>query len=635
MRTQTPKSNTRCCAAVAAVAWSFLFFPTDANGWWNKDWTIRKKITIDTSAQGVPIAEPIGGTAVLVRLFDGNFQFIGAREDGSDLRFIAEDDKTQLTYHIERYDGLLAEAFVWVRVPEIKSEGETSFWLYYGNLAAEVEKVEDAKGTYDAETALVYHLSQAGAPPADATEPAENAENAGLAAQGSMIGGGLRLDGKTFVTIPAAPTLTWTEGAAMTWSAWVKPAVLQPNAIVFSRREGANAFVVGMDNGVPFVEVTGAAGTQRTPAGTPTAANSWKHLAVVSAGANVTFFIDGEQAGVLNIPLPALNSPMLIGGDGTGLVGEFDELKISRVARSPGSIKLAAFGQGGEKAQKLLTFAQEEQKTGWFSGGGTMSVLVGSLTVDGWIVIVILAFMGAGSWWLMFTKIRYLNSISKGNALFMQQWKRIASDLTALDEGDAEHFRTMGGRLDKAAERAMRSASVYRIYHIGVEEIRHRLAEDNAAEGERKGLAGRSIQAIRASLDGGLVRESQKLNRLVVLLTICISGGPFLGLLGTVVGVMITFAAIAAAGDVNVNAIAPGIAAALLATVAGLAVAIPALFGYNYIISRVKDAKDDMAIFIDEFVTKMAEFYRETPPPAYSARPQFFQEQPALAESRH
>ena len=72
---------------------------------------------------------------------------------------------------------------------------------------------------------------------------------------------------------------------------------------------------------------------------------------------------------------------------------------------------------------------------------------------------------------------------------------------------------------------------------------------------------------------------------------------------------MITFASIAAAGDVNVNAIAPGIAAALLATVAGLSVAIPSLFGYNYLLSRVKDATSDMQVFIDEFVTKMAEFY--------------------------
>ena len=176
----------------------------------------------------------------------------------------------------------------------------------------------------------------------------------------------------------------------------------------------------------------------------------------------------------------------------------------------------------------------------------------------------------------------------------------------------------MSAQMHRESKQAIGRASVYHIYHLGVEEIRHRLAADNAAEGTRKGLAGRSIQAIRATLDGGLVREMQKINRLIVLLTICISGGPFLGLLGTVIGVMITFAAIAAAGDVNVNAIAPGIAAALLATVAGLAVAIPALFGYNYIISRVKDARDDMTIFIDEFVTKTAEFYRETPIPQMS-----------------
>ena len=60
---------------------------------------------------------------------------------------------------------------------------------------------------------------------------------------------------------------------------------------------------------------------------------------------------------------------------------------------------------------------------------------------------------------------------------------------------------------------------------------------------------------------------------------------------------------------INVNAIAPGIAAALVATVAGLGVAIPALFGYNYLISRIKDLTNDMQVFIDEFVTKMAEFY--------------------------
>jgi biopolymer transport protein ExbB len=95
-----------------------------------------------------------------------------------------------------------------------------------------------------------------------------------------------------------------------------------------------------------------------------------------------------------------------------------------------------------------------------------------------------------------------------------------------------------------------------------------------------------------------------------VLLTIAISGGPFIGLLGTVIGVMITFAAIAAAGDVNVNAIAPGIAAALMATVAGLLVAIPALFGYNYLSSRNADIAAKMQVFADQFITRLAEVQR-------------------------
>jgi biopolymer transport protein ExbB len=76
---------------------------------------------------------------------------------------------------------------------------------------------------------------------------------------------------------------------------------------------------------------------------------------------------------------------------------------------------------------------------------------------------------------------------------------------------------------------------------------------------------------------------------------------------------MITFAAIAASGDVNVNAIAPGIAAALVATVAGLGVAIPALFAYNYLITRIKDATSEMQVFVDELITRIAESYDKGP----------------------
>ena len=127
------------------------------------------------------------------------------------------------------------------------------------------------------------------------------------------------------------------------------------------------------------------------------------------------------------------------------------------------------------------------------------------------------------------------------------------------------------------------------------------------------------MAAIRSALDAGQTREAQKLNRWMVLLTIAISGGPFLGLLGTVIGVMITFASVAAAGDVNINAIAPGIAAALLATVTGLAVAIPALFGYNYLLSQVEEISTDDQIFVDELEKRIAETWQDAPQSTHAA----------------
>src|SRR5262249_24329804 len=153
-----------------------------------------------------------------------------------------------------------------------------------------------------------------------------------------------------------------------------------------------------------------------------------------------------------------------------------------------------------------------------------------------------------------------------------------------------------------------------RIFQGGAEEIRKR------TDGTRP-LHAEAIEAIRSGLHAELLRANQQLNRHMVLLTIAISGGPFLGLLGTVVGVMITFASIAGAGDVNVNAIAPGIAAALVATVAGLGVAIPALFGYNWLLTRIKNSTTSMQVFVDELVTRVAEAYSERAIEERRARP--------------
>jgi biopolymer transport protein ExbB len=332
---------------------------------------------------------------------------------------------------------------------------------------------------------------------------------------------------------------------------------------------------------------------------------------VVVDATTTTLYLDGASYATLGASLPTLNGTALIGGDTatdsaaalTGFLGEMDELEISKVARPAGWIKFASTSQGTVSSKLLAVAPDEAPPASWLSGAfGLFGVILKSVTIDGWVVIGILGIMSVVSWYVMITKFFYVNHVQKGNALFLKEWRHVAQDLTALDHTDTDRVGNLGGRASPKAQKLIANSTLYRIYHIGSEEIGHRMASGSV-------LSTRSIQAIRASLDGGYVRENHALNDGMVFLTISIAGGPFMGLLGTVVGVMITFAAIAATGEVNISAIAPGLAAALVATVAGLLVAIPALLGYNYLVSRMKTVSSDMQIFIDEFVTKMAEFY--------------------------
>jgi biopolymer transport protein ExbB len=584
------------------------FCSSSAMAWWNDEWEMRNKITIDASAQGASITDPIGAAPVLVRLHMGNFRFSTAKEDGSDIRFVAGDDKTPLKHHVEKFDSLLGEALVWVGVPNVQAGGKTEIWLYYGNKKAVA--AADAKGSYDADSLLVYHFAERGSPAMDSTVWAHNATSAGQSADGAIIGSGARLDGHAAIALPGAPTMALPAGSPFSLSLWAKPTVHSPNAILYSRREGADALVLGLDNGAPYVEVTSAGAVTRSAAGAPIAANAWRHIALTADAKAITLYVDGAVYAKLDAALPALQSAAALGGEGAsgapGFVGDIDELQMAKAARAAGFVKFAAISQGSDPS-KLVSFSVDEEAAGWSSG--YLAIILRSVTLDGWIVIGLLMIMAVVSWFVMVDRTSYVNRQSKANEQFIKSFREMATDLTALDHGDADEVATFGGRISDEEAEMMRLSALYRIYHIGASEIARRFA----ATGRPTALSGPSIAAIRASLDSGVVKETQALNRLMVVLTIAISGGPFLGLLGTVVGVMITFAAIAASGDVNVNAIAPGIAAALVATVAGLAVAIPALFGYNYLISRIKDLTSEIHVFVDEFVTKMAEAYSERP----------------------
>lgn len=609
--------------------------PGAAQAWWNGEWEARKPVSVDLGATGGDIADPVGPLPVLVRLHSGNFRFEAAKEDGSDLRFVAGDDKTPLKHHIEKWDGLLGEAFVWVQVPDLRPGAKTDLWLYYGNGKAQI--AEDAKGTFDANTVLAWHFGERNLPARDASAWGNNSASPVSAADGSIIGTGLRLDGSAPVSVPGTPSLAWSAGGDLTFSAWVKPGLAQESAALYSRRDGFGSFVIGLANGAPFVEVADAAGAARIDGTAALAVGSWHHLAVTVAGGGVTIYVDGAPVGGGVAALPALTGAALIGGDqvapggipmttpadGTvaegeipvaaapvaaghaAFIGELDEVRLAKVARSAGYVKAGALNQGPDGA-KFLTLGLDEETASWISG--YFAVILSSVTLDGWVVIAILAVMALISWLVMVDKAVSLSRLEKANERFLARFRELSGDMLPKGSVGSHPVGSMGGRLSSEEREAFENSPLYRIYRTSAVEMRGRMNGGQGASGAAGGaLSAESIAAIRASLDSVQVREMQSMNRLMVLLTIAISGGPFLGLLGTVVGVMITFAAIAASGDVNVNAIAPGIAAALVATVAGLAVAIPALFGYNWLLTRVKNTTATMNVFVDELVTKLAE----------------------------
>ncbi len=577
-----------------------LMVPGTANAWWSGDWAYRKKITLDPGTAGAALTQDAGRVPILLRLHDGNFRFSDAKDDGSDIRLIDIDDATPLKFHIDTYDGLLGIALVWVDVPLLRAGAPTEIYLYYGNPNAPVGA--DPRGTYDADTTLVYHFGEAAAPPRDQTAYNNAGEPAVMSADGAIIGRGARFEGNNTITLPGSPSLAIGAGTAFTWSAWVKSDAPQGNAVLFAKRDGTNGLVIGLDQDVPYVSVTNGGSTTRTPAVAPMPSAAWHHVAVTAAD-GLTLYVDGRAVATLAGPLPSLSGPASLGGTappGVGFVGEIDELQLAKVARSQAFIT-AAFATQGPDGQ-ILAYGADEENSTWSTG--YFGVILRSVTLDGWVVIGILMVMAAISVMVMAVKGTYISRVARANANFLERFDEAESDVSRFASLAANN----PGDLDRSV--------LYHIFEAGHEELKRRSAANQVG---RLVLTSQAVATLRASLDRISAYEAQRLNSLMVLLTIAISGGPFLGLLGTVVGVMITFAAIAATGDVNINAIAPGIAAALVATVAGLGVAIPALFGYNYLIIRIKDLTTEMHCFVDEFVTRLAEAY---PPTTYEPQPQ-------------
>ena len=109
------------------------------------------------------------------------------------------------------------------------------------------------------------------------------------------------------------------------------------------------------------------------------------------------------------------------------------------------------------------------------------------------------------------------------------------------------------------------------------------------------------VEEFTSVLQETLLRETVFLERFLIFLAITSSTAPLLGLLGTVWGVMISFWSIGMQGYTSLNIIAPGVSAALVTTIGGLATAIPAALAYNFLLNRVKFLSAEMECFASEF----------------------------------
>lgn len=588
------------------------FLPAAAQAWWQPDWTYRKPISIDASAQGANLSEGLGRTPVLVRLHTGNFTFDGVNDNGSDLRFVLDDDKTVLSHQIETFDPLLGIALIWVDLPELAAGQKRDIWMYYGNAAA--PQASNGQTTFDPNYTLVYHFNGApDAPPRDTTAYGNHAQTNAAAYIDGVVGRSAQFSGAAALMLPASPSLAMPAATPFSFSAWVRPDQIVGEQAVYARRDAGNSLVLGLAQGVPFIEING----QRSQAAQALTAGSWQHLAISSDGNQAQLLVQGQPAATLAVAMPALTTATALGGDlpaapvapaavegadgettavsapaarYTAFVGAMDEIRLSKIARPAGLLYADALSQGSES--RLIAYGVDEQQSGF--GFGALGYLLAAVPLDAWIVLAVLAIMMVHSWVIMVSKSRRAKALEQGNAVFRERFAQVGTQLEALADAKA----------DAAVQQRLDQSPLWKLYVTAVREVRKRRTESGSSH-----LSTAAIESIRAAMDSVRTYESQALASRMGALSNAIAGGPYIGLLGTVLGIMVVFLGTAMAGDVNINAIAPGMAAALLATAAGLFVAIPALFGYNRILGRNKAINAEMRVFTEEFATRLAESY--------------------------
>ena len=213
-------------------------------------------------------------------------------------------------------------------------------------------------------------------------------------------------------------------------------------------------------------------------------------------------------------------------------------------------------------------------------------------TVAGHAVVFALFVASIFSWSVIITKFRMIRFARKQTERFFSVFRKDRRPLRLYETGIA-----------------FEGSPAYEVYRAGCAELTLQMlgsSEVDETFDARVEVADKitpaqmravSVAMERAVGESGLRMESQ-----MIILATAVSGSPFLGLLGTVWGVMDAFAGIAIAGTPNLAAMAPGVAGALVTTVIGLLVAIPAMFGYNFLITSLRS----LIVQTDNFAAELS-----------------------------
>ena len=206
------------------------------------------------------------------------------------------------------------------------------------------------------------------------------------------------------------------------------------------------------------------------------------------------------------------------------------------------------------------------------------------------IVLSVLAVFSLFSWWLIFSKARQFRRVRTRGDQFLDRTGRA---------------RGLGG--PPTAVPSLPDSPYGRVFRQGVNffsELRPGALRQGAPPSH--GLSLTQLEALRLVLEKEEAEERDELAHGLGWLAVVGSVSPLLGLMGTVIGVMNAFLGITSTGSSNIMAVAPGVAEALITTVAGLAVAIPAVIAYNHFVGQLNLVSGELEGFSSEFIGTLA-----------------------------